>query len=250
VISFWLAILVIVVVAIIAGAIASVAGFGVGSLLTPLLALQLDIKLAVAVVSIPHCLGTALRYWMLRRHVDWRVVRGFGLASAAGGLAGAYVGTFLKSPVLTAILGCLLLLAAMTELSGWSKRLRLSGWLAWLAGALSGVFGGLVGNQGGIRSAALLHFDLQKQAFVATATMVALLVDGARMPVYLLTQLGPIVKAWPYVAAATGGTIVGTLLGERVLRHIPEGTFRKTISIILFFLGVLLLFAAAREIVA
>jgi uncharacterized membrane protein YfcA len=141
-ISFWLAMLLVLLVATVAGAIASVAGFGVGSLLTPLLALQLDIKLAVAVVSIPHFFGTALRYWMLRRHVDWGVVRGFGVASAAGGLVGAYLGTFLNSPILTAVLGCLLVFAALTDLSGWSKRLRLSGWLAWLAGAVSGMFGG------------------------------------------------------------------------------------------------------------
>ena len=143
-ISFWLAMLLVVLVATLAGAIASVAGFGVGSLLTPLLALQLDIKLAVAVVSIPHFLGTTLRYWMLRKHVEWRVVRGFGVASAMGGLVGAYVGSFVKSPILTGVLGCLLVLAALTDLSGWSKRQRLSGALTWLAGAVSGVFGGPV----------------------------------------------------------------------------------------------------------
>jgi uncharacterized membrane protein YfcA len=87
-------------VAVIAGAIASVAGFGVGSLLTPLVGLYIDIKVAVAVVSIPHLIGTALRYWMLHKHVDWRVLWSFGLTSAAGGLAGAFLGTFLKSPAL------------------------------------------------------------------------------------------------------------------------------------------------------
>ena len=40
------------------------------------------------------------------------------------------------------------------------------GWVAWLAGALSGLLGGLVGNQGGIRSAALLGFNLSKANFV------------------------------------------------------------------------------------
>ncbi len=61
---------------------------------------------------------------------------------------------------------------------------------AWIAGALSGMFGGLVGNQGGIRSAALLGFDLKRDEFVATATAIALLVDVFRMPVYAATQFG------------------------------------------------------------
>jgi uncharacterized membrane protein YfcA len=39
---FWLAVVVVFLVAIAAGAIASIAGFGVGSLLTPLLGLIIE----------------------------------------------------------------------------------------------------------------------------------------------------------------------------------------------------------------
>jgi uncharacterized protein len=246
--SFWLALLLVVVVAVIAGAIASVAGFGIGSLLTPLLALQVDLKLAVALVSIPHVVGTGLRFWMLHRHVDRRVLWNFGLMSAAGGLAGAYAGTFLGSPALTAVLGVLLVFAGTSGLTGLAARMRFHGWVAWIAGGVSGVFGGLVGNQGGIRSAALLGFDLPKQAFVATATAVALLVDGARLPVYLITQHREISSAWPYVAAATLGTVVGTLIGQPVLRRMPEATFRLVVSGLILTLGMATLVGAARAI--
>src|SRR2546430_1293482 len=44
---------------------------------------------------------------------------------------------------------------------------------ALIGGALSGLLCGLVGNQGGIRAAALLGFDVETQAFVATATAVS-----------------------------------------------------------------------------
>ena len=66
---------------------AAVLSFGIGSLLTPILALQVDTRLAVAAVSIPHVLGTALRFWLLNGGVDRRVLGSFGLTSAAGGLA-------------------------------------------------------------------------------------------------------------------------------------------------------------------
>src|SRR5215217_2033465 len=75
--------------AVIAGMIAAVVGFGIGSLLTPVLALHVGTRLAVAAVSIPHVFGTALRFWMLAGRVDRRIFLWFGLASAAGGLAGA-----------------------------------------------------------------------------------------------------------------------------------------------------------------
>ncbi|MEX2176388.1 MAG: sulfite exporter TauE/SafE family protein [Pirellulaceae bacterium] len=244
--SFWVALLLIIVVGVIAGAIASVAGFGVGSLLTPLLALQLDLKLAVAVVSIPHLIATGLRYGMLYKHTDKRVLLNFGLTSAAGGLTGAYLGTFLDSPALTAVLGTLLVFAGVSGLIGLTERMRFRGWGAQVVGAVSGMFGGLVGNQGGIRSAALLGFELPKQAFVATATAVGLLVDGARMPVYLFTQYQEIAVAWPYVVAATVGTVVGTLVGQPVLRRIPDATFRHVVSAIVLALGIATLIGAAR----
>jgi uncharacterized membrane protein YfcA len=103
-----------------------------------------------------------------------------------------------------------------------------------------------VGNQGGIRSAALLGFDLGKKSFVATATAVALLVDGARMPIYFVTQWSEIAKAWPHVASAVAGTVLGTLVGERFLRRIPEDKFRQVVGATILILGVSLLIAAAR----
>ena len=67
---------------------------------------------------------------------------------------------------------------------------------AWLAGAASGAFGGLVGNQGGIRSAALLGFGLPRESFVATATAVALVVDAVRMPVYFFAHAAELAENW------------------------------------------------------
>jgi uncharacterized protein len=107
-----------------AGALAAVAGFGIGSLLTPTLALETGTKLAVAAVAIPHHVGSAQRYWMLRRHVDRRMLLGFGLASAAGGLVGALAHTWLESRVLGIVFGLLLMLAAIAEFTGWIERVR------------------------------------------------------------------------------------------------------------------------------
>uniref|UniRef100_A0A7C2NZS4 Membrane transporter protein n=1 Tax=Schlesneria paludicola TaxID=360056 RepID=A0A7C2NZS4_9PLAN len=61
---------VLALLAALAGAVASVSGFGIGSLLTPVLWVQCGTKFAVAVVSIPHLFATAYRFWLLRRHVN------------------------------------------------------------------------------------------------------------------------------------------------------------------------------------
>lgn len=63
--------------------------------------------------------------------------------------------------------------AGVSAITGYAHRMRFGSKAAWIAGALSGLLGGLVGNQRGIRSAALLGFQLERRAFVATATAIA-----------------------------------------------------------------------------
>jgi hypothetical protein len=103
------------------------------------------------------------------------------------------------------------------------------------------MFGGLVGNQGGIRSAALLGFGLQRDAFVATATAIALLVDVFRMPVYAVLQYHQIAAQWPMALIATTGVVVGTLSGKWMLQRIPQKIFRLIVASIILVLGIWLL---------
>lgn len=231
--------------AVVAGAVAALAGFGIGSLMTPALGASIGIRAAVAVVALPHALATATRLWGLRDDVDLRVLRSFGLASAVGGLAGAALQAFLASPALSFVLGALLILAGALELTGLGRRLAISGPAATLAGLAAGLFGGLVGNQGGIRSAALLHAGLSPRALVATATATAMLVDAARVPIYLVTSGTEIGANLRLVAILSVGVVVGTFFGAPILRRLPERTFRRLVAVVLIGVGVLLLAGSA-----
>jgi uncharacterized membrane protein YfcA len=230
-------------IAVIAGAIAAVAGFGIGSLLTPTLAIHTGTKLAVAAIAIPHFVGAAQRLWMLRQHVDRRILLGFGIASAAGGLTGALVQARVSGRALAVVFGALLAVAGLSELTGWMERVRWGRRAAWVAGAVSGALGGLVGNQGGIRTAAMLGFSVPKESFVATASAIGLFVDGARLPVYLATQWREIAAVWPLVVTATAGVVVGTAFGARALGRLPQGAFRRVIAALLILLGLYMIVA-------
>ena len=237
--------LLLAIVGVVAGTVAAVAGFGIGSLLTPTLALETGTKVAVAAISLPHFVGTALRLWMLRAHVDRTVLLRFGIASAVGGLIGALLHTRVSSRGLAVVFGGLLILAGLSELTGWMERVRWGKLAAWSTGVLSGAFGGLVGNQGSIRSAAMLGFRVPKESFVATATAVALLVDLARLPVYLTTQWREILKVWPLVLTATLGVVVGTMAGRRLLDRLPQRAFRRIIAGLLAVLGIYMIAAGS-----
>jgi uncharacterized membrane protein YfcA len=239
----WFAIA-LLAVGVLAGATATVVGFGIGSLLTPLLAVEVGIGPAVAAVVLPHVVATGLRFWRFRADVDVSVLRRFGLVSAAGGLAGALLYARLGSSVLALALGGLLLLTSVAGLTGWVTRWHPRGAGVWLLGLTSGFFGGIAGNQGGIRSGALLAFALTPRGLIATATATGLLVDLARMPIYFWragSELWTIPHLPQLICVATVGVVVGTVAGERILFNLNLERFRRVVAALVGVLGLWLI---------
>src|SRR5205085_11283243 len=131
---------------------------------------------------IPHVCGTAVRFWGLRGKLDKHVLLTFGVTSAMGGLAGAVLHNYATNAAIRYVFACILIFVGLGGVTGFTSRMRFGRRSGWVAGGVSGFLGGLIGNQGGIRAAALMGFDVPKEAFVATATAIALVVDGVRKP--------------------------------------------------------------------
>ena len=220
-----------------AASVAALSGFGIGSLLTPLLSTQIDLKLAVAAISVPHLVATSLRFWMLRKNINRQVFIRFGSFSALGGLLGAAFHAKVNSPPLIYLFAFLLIYVGLTGLFGWLQKFRINNSWSWFAGLCSGGLGGLVGNQGGIRSAALLGMNLSKDEMVATATAIGVVVDLARMPVYFATEGPDLINVWPLIAIATAGCVVGTLAGKKLLSRLSEKQFRLIVFSLILILG-------------
>ena len=162
--------------------------------------------------------------------------------SAAGGLAGALLNARAASPALTIVLGSVLVLAGAAQVTGAARRWRFHGSVAWIAGAVSGLFGGLVGNQGGIRSAAMLGFDLSEGAASSRPrprSRCSSTRRGCRSIWW--PQRAQVVAIWPLVLIATVGVIAGTLSGERLLAKVPEQRFKQVVGAIILLLGIVIL---------
>jgi uncharacterized membrane protein YfcA len=232
----------LLLVSVLSGATASVVGFGIGSMLTPLLAMRVGMSTAVALVAVPHAVATAVRCWRLRKAIDAKALRSFGLLSAVGGLAGAVLYSRLGSETLTKVLGGLLLLTAVAQLTKLAARWHPRGPTVGALGLASGFFGGIAGNQGGLRAAALSSFALAPAGFVATSTATGLLVDIARTPVYIWRSGGLMMEHWWALATASVGVLIGTLVGERVLMGMSRDAFARVLGSALGLLGLWLLF--------
>jgi uncharacterized protein len=232
---------VLLVIGVLSGATAAVIGFGIGSLLTPFLLNRLEPHLAITVVALPHFFATAIRYFQHRRWVERKVLIRFGIPSAVGGLLGALLQGSVRNVVLISVLAILLILTGIANLTRGFGGWRPGPLLAPILGFLSGIFGGLVGNQGGLRAAGLTAFTLDPRVYLATATAVALLIDVARTPIYLARGAQGLPALAAPVAIATLGCIAGTVLGERIFFRIPVDRYRKVVGTAVIALGVWLL---------
>lgn len=230
------------VVGSVSGATAGLIGFGIGSLLTPLISARVGMETAVLAVAIPHLAATGFRMIRHRHHVSWPVFKRFGIWSALGGGIGAWSHRWLGGAGVEAVLGLLLLATSAANLSGgffgWRPRaLRTLGWF-------SGFFGGVAGNQGGLRAAALMTCALDPRSFLATSTAIALVVDLVRTPIYLARGYEQLAGLGSAIAVASAGCLAGTLLGERILFGLPVEHYRKVVAAAVGLLGVTILVRA------
>ena len=77
-------------------------------------------------------------------------------------------------------------------------------WLP-VGGLVSGFFGGLSGHQGAFRSMFLVKAGLDKEAFVATGVVLAVVVDMARLVVYGFDLAGQVGQQHALQAGAARG---------------------------------------------
>lgn len=96
-----------------------------------------------------------------------------------------------------------------------------------------------MGNLGGIRSAALLGFEVRREVFVGTATAIALMVDGARPPAYLASDADAFARSsrctssrcrWARSPAPSSAS--------HLLARVPERLFQRVVGAVILLLGV------------
>jgi uncharacterized membrane protein YfcA len=221
--------------------VGTMAGFGAATILTPIAALFMEMKRAVAIVACFHVFGTASRVLLFGRAIEWRVFRKFGLSGVVAGLIGAALTTSLPSAAITVLFGVFLLVyVGLSSLGNDRLRLPRTSSALRIGGVLSGFLAGLIGTGGAVRSACLMAWRLPTDAYLGTSAAIAFLVDAMRLPVYvrggLLSDVSlPLLGGWLAVAG------LGAWVGRRLVRRVSSRAFRHGVLALLALMGVKLI---------
>ena len=233
-------------------------GFGLGTILMPVFALFFPVPLAIAATAVVHLANNLFKLGLMAGQADWRVVARFGMPAGVAAIIGASaLGLFERMPVVTtyaiggstfevtvvkAVIGALIIVFALLELSPRFQALAMPPrWLP-VGGVLSGFFGGLSGNQGALRSAFLLKAGLSKEAFVATGVVAAVIVDAVRLMVYgtgsIAQHLAQSRELLAPVVVATACAFTGSFVGKRVLRKVTLRSVQVAVAAAMLLIGV------------
>ena len=232
-------------------------GFGLGTILTPVMAVFFPIEAAVAMTALVHFANNLFKLALFAGKTDWRVTLRFGIPAFAASFAGAALLLWLADlPALASyalfghvmtvtpvklIVGVLIGVFSLLELRHTLKGKGMPPSLLPLGGLISGFFGGLSGHQGAFRSAFLLRLGLSKETFIATGVVIACLVDASRLAVYARHLRAPDVAAnLGLLGAATVCAFTGAFVGSRLLGKMTIASLHRLVGVMLLVLATLL----------
>lgn len=247
----------IALVAALASALTLYSGFGLGTILLPVFVLFLPVPMAVAATGVVHLLNNLFKGGLLFRRADWRTVASFGLPAIPAAIAGAWILAQLgnDAPLFAWLIkghsfgptaagltiGVLMILFAVLELQRWFQNLRASPRMMPVGGAISGFFGGLTGQQGALRSIFLLRSGLDAEGFIATGTMVAILVDLSRLATYAAafpaSGFDPAGREMQIVLVGAFAAFAGAWFATRRLKKLTLGAVRYSVAALMAAIG-------------
>lgn len=225
----------VVLAAFIKGAI----GFGFPTLATPLLALFLDVRTAVALLIVPNIVMDTVQF--VRGGAPVVTVRRFAslvVFGALGTIAGTKLLVMLPPGRLLVILGAFVLLFVVLNATRFSPRLppRWEPWMSPVAGFVGGVVGGVTNSPGTLVIIYFYSLRLAKAEFVSSVAFSFI--------VYKLVQLGSVawfgLLTWPVLGASVALTLAGLggfALGLRVQDRLEERAFHRVVLAFLALLG-------------
>ena len=250
-------IVIVSIVAFLTALLTFFSGFGLGTLLAPVLMLFFPIDVAIALTGIVHFFNNIFKLVLVGKNVNKEVFIRFGIPAIVFAFIGAYVllqipnmqplfsyefigKTFAVYPLKLTI-AILILFFAMMDILPYFNKLQFDKNKLPIGGALSGFFGGLAGTQGALRSAFLIRAGLSKEAFIGTTVVISSLVDFTRLSVYATRMMQLNLKEnLPLLICATLSAMTGAFIGNKLLKKVTINFLKITVATFLILIGIAL----------
>jgi len=212
------------VVAVFAGLLTTISGFGGGLLLLLAVTAMEGARAALAATAIALLFANAHRIWMYRAEIRAEVTVPLLVGLVPGSLVGALLAAVIPEWLVHGAMIAVVALSLARAWTGWEWKPRRRVLAA--SGLVVGVLAGSAGGAGFLVGPIVLAAGVIGRRYLATTAVAAVSMHVARIIGYgaggMMT--GDVLRMAAVLALAL---VVGNLIGNRVRDHIPESWQRR-----------------------
>ena len=247
-------IIIICLVAFFAAILTFFSGFGLGTILTPVMMIFFPVEIAVAFTGIVHFSNNVFKLFIIGNKADKKVLLYFGIPAIIAAFVGSYLlvimdtdyimysfsffGNVNSVSYVKFLISLLLIVFALIDLIPFFKKLKFGEKSLPVGGFLSGFFGGLSGNQGALRSSFLIKLNLEKQTFIATTVIISFFVDLTRLGVYSTNLLKINIGDYLILGlCSVTAAIIGAFIGNKLLKKVTIDSIRILVAFLILVLA-------------
>jgi uncharacterized membrane protein YfcA len=225
------------VLTLLASVIGTLAGFGISTIMIPVLLLILPLPQSLLLVGIIHWFNDIWKLLLFREGIKWELLLAFGLPGLITSFIGSSLSFKIPREILSRALGMFLIAYVLFIIFNRAFKLSQKLSVAISGGALTGFFAGIFGIGGEINAVALSAFNLEKAVYIATAGAISFVIDSTRIATYIKGGIGlePFIL-WGFLIFVPA-SLIGAMIGKRGVEKIPQERFRNVVAVFIFLFG-------------
>ncbi len=218
--------------------IGTVGGFGSSVFFVPIGNFYFDFHTVLGLTAIFHLFSNVSKILLFKKGLNKKLLLNIGVPSVIFVILGGLLSKYLQSFYLELFLCIFLIVLSLVFLIRKNLVLAANRKNSIIGGSLSGFSAGLLGTGGAIRGLTMAAFNMEKSVFIATSASIDFMIDFSRTLVYF--QNGYIQKeVWYYLPFLLVIGFVGTYIGKRLLKYVPQEKFKKLSLALILLIGII-----------
>lgn len=227
----------IIVLTLFSAVIGTITGFGISTIMVPVMAFILPFPEALLFVGIIHWFSDIWKIVFFKKGVNLKLILLFGIPGVLVSFFAAQIPFLFSANFLKQLLGLFLISYSILLMIRPKWKLKANDSNAVIGGSLTGFVSGVFGVGGSIRSTFLTAYNLKKEVFIFTSGVIAFFIDSTRI-LWYLTQ-ARLDSLWlNYLVVSIPFTFLGAFIAKKYVNVMPQELFRKVILVALFIIGV------------
>lgn len=236
----------IVFLGLISEIIGTVSGFGSSTYFVPMASFFEKFTFVITLTAILHSFSNFFKIYLFRQYFKKDLFIKMAIPSVLFCLIGATLTSESRLDLIKLILGLFMMLFSILSYINLSSPKKLGSKTILLLSSVSGFLTGFIGTGGALRGLALSALNISKESFVFLSSSIDVGGDLIRLIVYLKKGYMEW-DQWFYIPFLFIAASIGTQLGKKILKRVPQILFEKVVLVLTFGSGSLLVINSIKS---